>query len=190
MCRWWKPPLTGQGRVRGLGAREQDGSNARPSGARRGGARARGGAVVGRGAAVVGFMRLCPRSSRVAVYALSLTAPLVERIGPRPRHGSDPGGALSVAPDQPLTRQFGAAMAKRGSCSDLRAHVGLPERDVLVEVLRRAGANPTPAAVYSTLEKMTDVDIGGYRLAYGPNRHHGSNFIEITVVDQNGRFVR
>ena len=67
---------------------------------------------------------------------------------------------------------------------------GYLNASVLAETLRRAGANPTPAAVYSTLEKMTDVDIGGYRLSFGPNRHHGSKFIEITVVDQNGKFLR
>jgi hypothetical protein len=37
---------------------------------------------------------------------------------------------------------------------------------------------------------MTEVDIGGYRLAYGAQQRHGSNFVEITMVDANGRYVR
>jgi hypothetical protein len=37
---------------------------------------------------------------------------------------------------------------------------------------------------------MTDVDIGGWRLGWGPNHRDGSKFVEVTIVDHQGRFVR
>jgi branched-chain amino acid transport system substrate-binding protein len=145
------------------------------------------------GAPVLGFMKSLPASSRVAVYALSLagTTSLLEQIGPAAR-----GMAFTqVVPyplrqTTPLTRRFTAAMTKAGLAPTYDRMWGYLNASVLAEALRRAGPNPNPAAVYSALEKMSDVDIGGYRLAFGPNRHHGSSFVEITVVDHNGRFVR
>ncbi|GAB2577846.1 ABC transporter substrate-binding protein [Ramlibacter solisilvae] len=144
------------------------------------------------GAAVLGFMKSLP-SARASVYALSLagTTALIEQIGPAAR-----GMAFTqIVPfplrqTSPLTRRFAASMSKAGLTPSYDRMWGYLNASVLVETLRRAGPNPTPAAVYSTLEKMSDVDLGGYRLAYGPNRHHGSNFVEITVVDQNGKFLR
>jgi branched-chain amino acid transport system substrate-binding protein len=145
------------------------------------------------GAPVLGFMKSLPASSRVAVYALSLagTTSLLEQIGPAAR-----GMAFTqVVPyplrqTTPLTRRFTTAMTKAGLAPTYDRMWGYLNASVLAEALRRAGPNPNPAAVYSALEKMSDVDIGGYRLAFGPNRHHGSSFVEITVVDQNGRFMR
>jgi branched-chain amino acid transport system substrate-binding protein len=145
------------------------------------------------GAPVQNFMKALPSSARVAVYALSLagTTALLEQIGPAAR-----GMAFTqVVPyplrqTTPLTRRFGAAMAKAKLAPSYDRMWGYLNASVLVEALRRAGPNPNPAAVYAALERMTDVDIGGYRLSFGPTRHHGSSFVEITVVDHNGRFVR
>jgi hypothetical protein len=67
---------------------------------------------------------------------------------------------------------------------------GYLNASILVEVLRRAGPRPTPATVDAALEKMGDVDIGGYRLSYGAQKRNGSSFVEITMVDATGRFVR
>ena len=145
------------------------------------------------GAAVLGFMKSLPASARVSVYALSLagTTALLEQIGPAAR-----GMAFTqVVPypqrqTTPLTRRFAASMAKARLEPTYDRMWGYLNASVLAETLKRSGANPTPATVYAALEKMTDLDIGGYRLSYGPNRHHGSSFVEITVVDHKGRFVR
>ncbi|WP_421954331.1 ABC transporter substrate-binding protein [Polaromonas sp.] len=145
------------------------------------------------GAPVLGFMKALTPSARVSVYALSLagTTALLEQIGPAAR-----GMAFTqVVPfplrqTTPLTRRFTAAMTKAGLAPTYDRMWGYLNASVLAETLRRTGPNPTPASVYSTLEKMSDVDIGGYRLSFGPNRHHGSSFVEITVVDQYGKFLR
>jgi len=90
----------------------------------------------------------------------------------------------------PLTRKFGAAMAGAGLAPTYDRMWGYLNATILVEVLRRSGPRPTPATVQAALERVTELDVGGYRLAYGSHRHHGSSFVEITMVDGTGKFIR
>ena len=61
---------------------------------------------------------------------------------------------------------------------------------ILVEVLRRAGPRATAASVLAALERMGEVDLGGYCVAFDNYRRHGTSFVEITMVDAGGRFIR
>ncbi|MBP8928127.1 MAG: hypothetical protein KBG45_04845 [Ottowia sp.] len=61
---------------------------------------------------------------------------------------------------------------------------------MLSEVVRAAGANPTPATLAAALEKLGELDLGGYALQYGAGRHHGSSFTEITILGPKGRYIR
>ena len=56
--------------------------------------------------------------------------------------------------------------------------------------MRAAGANPTPATLAAAMEKLGTLDLGGYALQYGPGRHHGSSFTEITILGPKGRYIR
>ncbi|MDN3918688.1 ABC transporter substrate-binding protein [Roseateles violae] len=144
------------------------------------------------GAAVVGFMRALP-STRVPVYALSLagTSALLEQLGAAAR-----GMAFTqVVPYPlrqmtPLTSRFGAAAAAAGVAPSYDRMWGYLNASILIEVLRRAGPQPTPASIQAALEKLTELDLGGYRLGYGARQRHGSRFVEITMVDASGRFIR
>ena len=145
------------------------------------------------GAAVLGFMKALPPSGRVPVYALSLagTTALVEQLGPVAR-----GMAFTQVVPYPtrqttsLTRRFGAAVSAAKLAPTYDRMWGYLNAAILVEVLRRAGPNPTRGAVQRALEKMGDLDLGGYRVAYGAGRRHGSSFVEITMVDSGGKFIR
>jgi ABC-type branched-subunit amino acid transport system substrate-binding protein len=145
------------------------------------------------GAAVIGFMKALPAGARVPVYALSLagTTALMEQLGPVAR-----GMAFTqVVPYPmrqvtPLARRFGAATAAAGLAPTYDRMWGYLNATILVEVLRRAGPGPTPASVQAALEKLLDLDVGGYRLAYGAHQRHGSRFVEITMVDSGGKFIR
>ena len=145
------------------------------------------------GAAVIGFMKAREPGARVPVYALSLagTTSLIEQLGAAAR-----GMAFTQVVPYPLrqtttlTRNFSAAMTAAKLEPTYDRMWGYLNASILVEVLRRSGPRPTPAAVSAALERMTDVDIGGYRVAYGAQKRNGSNFVEITMVDSQGRFVR
>ena len=67
---------------------------------------------------------------------------------------------------------------------------GFLNATILVEVLRRAGPNPTPVGIVGAIEHMGNVDLGGYRLAFDGDNHNGSRFVEITMIGANGRYVR
>jgi branched-chain amino acid transport system substrate-binding protein len=64
------------------------------------------------------------------------------------------------------------------------------EAKVLVEGLKRAGSNPTPASLTRSLETMNDYDAGGYFVSYKPGAHAGGNFVEITVINSIGAVTR
>jgi len=69
----------------------------------------------------------------------------------------------------------------------------IADRDVvpvLIEGLKRAGKTVTPEAVVKGFESMAKVDLGGYEVTYGPKKHHGSTFVEITIVGPDGKFLR
>jgi branched-chain amino acid transport system substrate-binding protein len=40
------------------------------------------------------------------------------------------------------------------------------------------------------LDAMHDMDIGGYPIAYAPNSHLGSRFVELTMIRKTGEFAR
>jgi ABC-type branched-subunit amino acid transport system substrate-binding protein len=66
---------------------------------------------------------------------------------------------------------------------------GLISAKVMVEALRRSGPQLTRGALVAALESMRELDVGGYVLRYGPARHHGSHFVDITLIGPQGRIL-
>jgi branched-chain amino acid transport system substrate-binding protein len=61
---------------------------------------------------------------------------------------------------------------------------------VLVEGLRRTGPDLTRERFIAAMEKMKDVDLGGYTVNFSPTDHSGSKFVEMTVIGRDERFMR
>ena len=61
---------------------------------------------------------------------------------------------------------------------------------VLVEAIRRSGADPTRTKVLSQLEKMNSYDVGGFKLSFSPTSRVGSKFVEVTVIARDGKLLR
>jgi ABC-type branched-subunit amino acid transport system substrate-binding protein len=145
------------------------------------------------GGAVLGFMKSAHDMVRVPIYSLSLagTTALLDRLGPSAR-----GLAITQVvpypwhPTQPLTRQFAAVMDRAGLAPTYDRMWGFLNASILVEVLRRAGSNPSPASIVAAIEHMGAVDLGGYRVAFDADNHHGSHFVEITMIGSTGQYVR
>jgi branched-chain amino acid transport system substrate-binding protein len=130
------------------------------------------------------------------VYALSIAnaKQLVEALG-------DDGRGMAYTQTMPypwrqttpLTRDFGAVMSKAGLGIDYDHFLGYVNMRVVIEGLKRAGGAGkvvTPASVVTAMESMSKVDLGGYALNFGPQKHHGSSFVEITIVGPGGRYMR
>ena len=57
----------------------------------------------------------------------------------------------------------------------------------VIEGLRRAGADATPASFMQTLRTAVDIDLGGFTLSYGPQDNQGSDRVWLTVIDASGQ---
>lgn len=61
---------------------------------------------------------------------------------------------------------------------------------IFVEGLRRAGRDLTRDKLISSLESMNRVDIDGYQISFSPTNHHGSKYVDITVLNKDGKYLR
>ena len=91
----------------------------------------------------------------------------------------------------PVVKEYQAAAKKAGFTDyNFSAMEGFLTAKVMVEGLRRAGKNPTREGLVDALEKMQDVDLGGFYVAYSPKNHAGSKFVDLTIIGRNGKFLR
>lgn len=58
------------------------------------------------------------------------------------------------------------------------------------EALRRAGPSVDASRLANSLESMGTLDMGGFRLRFGPGQHHGSEFVEVGMRARDGRLLR
>ncbi len=91
---------------------------------------------------------------------------------------------------QTLTRDFHKSMAAASIPVDYDHFFGYLNIRTLLAVLVRAGKTITPQTMVTTLERMKNVDIGGYTLDFSPTNHHGSRFVETVVVGPGTRYMR
>ncbi len=89
-----------------------------------------------------------------------------------------------------LAREYAAAAAKRKAPLSYAGEYGFAAAKLLALGLARAGREPTPASLVAALEGLGEVDLGGYRLHYGPGERSGSNYVDATIISTGGRFVR
>jgi hypothetical protein len=61
---------------------------------------------------------------------------------------------------------------------------------IFVEGLRRTGRNLTRESFIDAVEKMQDVDMGGFFVTYSPKSHAGSKFVDLTIITRDGKFQR
>jgi ABC-type branched-subunit amino acid transport system substrate-binding protein len=67
---------------------------------------------------------------------------------------------------------------------------GFAAAKVLVAGLQRAGANPTRTKLRDALEGMSALDIGGLTVGYNPTDHTGLDFVDLSIIDNTGKFRR
>jgi ABC-type branched-subunit amino acid transport system substrate-binding protein len=91
----------------------------------------------------------------------------------------------------PVVKEYQAASKKAGFTDyNFSALEGFITAKVMVEGLRRAGRNLTRDGLVDALEKMSDVDVGGFFVSYSPKNHTGSKFVDLTIIARDGKFMR
>ncbi len=82
------------------------------------------------------------------------------------------------------------ANAKPGTALSPAMLEGFAAAKVLVEGLQRAGRNPTRERLRAALEGMKNYNLGGLEIGYGPDDHTGLEFVDLSIVGADGRFMR
>ena len=60
----------------------------------------------------------------------------------------------------------------------------------LVEGLRRAGSKLTPDTLIAGLESLHELNLGGFFVDFGAQKHTGSKFVDLTILTADGRVRR
>ena len=145
------------------------------------------------GPAVISYVKANRTGLGVPIYTLSLSVnvSVLKALGDDAR-----GLAISRATPYPwngitpLPKAFAQQMQRANKPLDYDHYVGYINGRILIEGMRKAGTNITSESLTQGMEKLNKLDLGGYRLAYSPQNHHGSNYVEITIVGPNGNFIR
>jgi branched-chain amino acid transport system substrate-binding protein len=90
----------------------------------------------------------------------------------------------------PIVNEYQAALAATGSKAGntFNGLEGFITAKVLVEGLKKTGKDLTRAKFIKAVESVTDLDLGGYFVSYSPSNHNGSTYVDITVINKDGRF--
>jgi len=90
-----------------------------------------------------------------------------------------------------IVREYQQAMTAAGF-SDF-SHLSLEgyiNAKVVIEGLRRAGRAPTRASLVSALEGMSNYNLGGLVVSFGQGASSGSRFVELTMVNAQGKLIK
>ena len=91
----------------------------------------------------------------------------------------------------PAVKEYQQVSAKSGNKDfNFSAIEGFLVAKVFVEGLRRTGKDVTREKFIDAMEKMQDVDVGGFFVSYSPTNHAGSKFVDLTIITRDGKFMR
>jgi branched-chain amino acid transport system substrate-binding protein len=91
----------------------------------------------------------------------------------------------------PVVKEYQQLSAKAGNKDfNFGAIEGFLVAKVFVEGVKRTGKNLTREGFIDAMEKMQDVDVGGFFVSYSPKNHAGSKFVDLTIIARGGKFMR
>jgi ABC-type branched-subunit amino acid transport system substrate-binding protein len=90
-----------------------------------------------------------------------------------------------------IVKEYRKALgASAGSGDNYTVLEGYIVARTFVEGLRRAGRNLTRENFIAALEGVGSLDLGDFRVDYGPKNHNGSNFVELEMYTATGSLIR
>lgn len=90
----------------------------------------------------------------------------------------------------PVVKEYRAALAEAKGEPGFGTLEGYIAAKVMVEGLRRAGKKLDREGFIKAMESMGNLDVGGFKVSYGPENHNGSKFVDLTIISKEQRFVR
>jgi branched-chain amino acid transport system substrate-binding protein len=149
-------------------------------------------ALAAPGAAFFKALSALPQRPQVFTWSIIGVEAIHKEVGDKIR-----GLVVSQIVPSPLSQRSALAASYR----TLMAARGVPDGGypalegyvaarILVEGLQRAGRNLTRERLVEALRGMRNFDLGGDYVTFGPRSHVGRNFVELTLVGADGRFIR
>jgi ABC-type branched-subunit amino acid transport system substrate-binding protein len=90
----------------------------------------------------------------------------------------------------PVVREYRHAMEQAKGELGFGSLEGYISAKVVVEGLRRAGHKLDRESFIRAMESMDPYDAGGFKVAYGPESHNGSRFVDLTIISREQKFAR
>jgi branched-chain amino acid transport system substrate-binding protein len=135
-------------------------------------------------------------ASAIGIYGISVVNPdlVVEKVGAVQAHGI---GFSQVFPfpysdSVALIKEYRNMLGKHApkaqpSYFSLEGYI---YAKMLVEAIRKSGANVTRAKLLQTLQTLPNMDLGGFMIKMDPATRNGSNFTELTIIGKKGKLIR
>jgi branched-chain amino acid transport system substrate-binding protein len=168
-----------------------DGSDAAPAAEALAGTKPQAVLLVGVGPAVVSFVKAAKTRLQIPIYALSVAA------GAVPALGADARGLVvtQIVPYpwrqvHPMARDFAHEAKGAQVPVGYGSYGGYLGARFVIEALRRAAPHITPESIARAVESIRGWELGGNPLDFSPSNHHGSSWVEITIVGPDGQFLR
>jgi branched-chain amino acid transport system substrate-binding protein len=95
------------------------------------------------------------------------------------------------SPLTPVVKEY-LDLAKRSGKVDVNfsSLEGFLAAKVLTEGLRRAGKDPTREKFIAAMESMSNYEIGGFTVRFAADNHNGSQYVDLSMIGRDGRFIR
>ncbi|MEY4978866.1 MAG: hypothetical protein RLZZ352_1136 [Pseudomonadota bacterium] len=97
-------------------------------------------------------------------------------------------------PYAPVTRISGEYLAsikeETGVKPNYSGMEGYVAARVFIEALRRAGRSLSREGFINAIDGMQNVNLGGFQVDFGPTKHTGSKFVDLTLLTGDGRVRR
>jgi ABC-type branched-subunit amino acid transport system substrate-binding protein len=90
----------------------------------------------------------------------------------------------------PVVREYQKLMAEAKAEPGFGTLEGYIAAKVMVEGLRRAGKRLDRESFIRAMETIQDYDVGGFKVSYGPGKRSGSQFVDLTIISKEQKFVR
>lgn len=137
------------------------------------------------------------KGTPVSVAALSFVNPdeLAESVGPLARgtvvSQVMPSPRASHQVSVPLVKDCAESlMALNGAKLNYTSLESCIAAKALIAAIRKAGPKPTRESILQAMGSLGRIDLGGFALNYTPTSHHGSSFVELTILSRGNRFVQ
>lgn len=94
------------------------------------------------------------------------------------------------SPLMPIVKEY-LDLAKRTPNFDVNfsSLEGFIAAKVLVEGLRRAGKDLTREKFIAAMESMSNLEIGGFLVRFASDNHNGSQFVDLSMIGHDGKFI-